>query len=129
MLKGLEWWKIEPILVRIKATNQATNRMKPEQEQALKAHLQAIAQILYDDSDPDTMQTLEGIEMTVRDIQIPQLIEHVVEGSNKWLIARRLYGRGLAAAGRHIQLCSRIETPYDALSVQTFAYPLGIGNG
>jgi len=40
--------------------------MKPEQEQALKTHLQAIAQILYDDSDPNTMQTLEGIEMTVR---------------------------------------------------------------
>jgi hypothetical protein len=40
--------------------------LQPEQEQALKAHLQAIAQILYDDSDPDTMQTLEGIEMTVR---------------------------------------------------------------
>jgi hypothetical protein len=40
--------------------------MKPEQEQALKTHLQAIAKILYDDSDPDAMQTLEGIEMTVR---------------------------------------------------------------
>jgi len=40
--------------------------MNPEQEQALKAHLQAIAQILYDDSDPEAMQTLEGIEMTVR---------------------------------------------------------------
>ena len=40
--------------------------MKPEQEQALKADLQAIAQILYDDSDPNTMQTLEGIEMTLR---------------------------------------------------------------
>lgn len=40
--------------------------MKPEQEQALQAHLQAIAKILYDDSDPDGMQTLEGIEMTVR---------------------------------------------------------------
>ncbi len=40
--------------------------MKPEQEQALKANLQVIAQILYDDSDPDAMQTLEGIEMTVR---------------------------------------------------------------
>jgi hypothetical protein len=40
--------------------------MKPEQEPALKAHLQAIAQILYDDSDPNTMQTVEGIEMTVR---------------------------------------------------------------
>lgn len=40
--------------------------MQPEQEQALKAHLQAIAKILYDDSDPDAMQTLEGIEMTLR---------------------------------------------------------------
>lgn len=40
--------------------------MQPEQEQTLKAHLQAIAKILYDDSNPDAMQTLEGIEMTVR---------------------------------------------------------------
>jgi hypothetical protein len=40
--------------------------MKPEQEQALQAHLQAIAKILYDDSDPNAMQTLEGIEITVR---------------------------------------------------------------
>lgn len=40
--------------------------MQPEQEQALKVHLQAIAKILYDDSDPDAMQTLERIEMTVR---------------------------------------------------------------
>jgi hypothetical protein len=28
--------------------------MKPEQEQALKAHLQAIAQILYDDYEMST---------------------------------------------------------------------------
>ena len=40
--------------------------MTPEQAQALKEHLQAIAKILYDDSDPATMQTLEGIEMTLR---------------------------------------------------------------
>ncbi|MBW4490087.1 MAG: hypothetical protein KME12_20090 [Trichocoleus desertorum ATA4-8-CV12] len=39
--------------------------MTPEQEQALKAHLQAIAQILYNESDPAAMKTLEGIEMTV----------------------------------------------------------------
>lgn len=42
------------------------NRMTPEQQQALKEHLQAIAKILYDDSDPTTMQTIEGIEMTLR---------------------------------------------------------------
>ena len=40
--------------------------MQSEQKQALEAHLQAIAKILYDDSDPNAMQTLEGIEMTVR---------------------------------------------------------------
>ncbi len=40
--------------------------MNPEKEQALKAHLEAIAQILYDESDPQGMKTLEGIEVTVR---------------------------------------------------------------
>ena len=40
--------------------------MTPEQEQALKVHLQAIAQILYEESDPTAIKTLEGIEMTVR---------------------------------------------------------------
>lgn len=40
--------------------------MTPDQEQALKAHLQAIAKILYEDSDPAAMQTLEGIEMTLK---------------------------------------------------------------
>ncbi len=40
--------------------------MTPDQEQAFKEHLQAIAQILYNDSDPAAMKTLEGIEMTVR---------------------------------------------------------------
>jgi hypothetical protein len=40
--------------------------MQPEQQQVLNAPLQAIAKILYDDSDPESMQTLEGIEMTVR---------------------------------------------------------------
>jgi hypothetical protein len=40
--------------------------MTPEQEQALKIHLKAIAQILYDQSDPEAMKTLEGIELRVR---------------------------------------------------------------
>ena len=44
--------------------------MTPEQEQALKTHLKAIAQILYDDSDLEAMTTLEGIELTLRQ-QIP----------------------------------------------------------
>ncbi len=40
--------------------------MTRDQEQALKAHLQAIAKILYQDSDPAAMQTLEAIEMTLK---------------------------------------------------------------
>lgn len=40
--------------------------MTPEEEQTLKTHLEAIAQLLYDKSDPEAMKTLEGIELTVR---------------------------------------------------------------
>lgn len=40
--------------------------MTPDKEQALKTHLEAIAQILYDESDSEAMKTLEGIEVTVR---------------------------------------------------------------
>jgi hypothetical protein len=47
--------------------------MTPEQQQALNAHVQAIAQILYEDSDPQALQTLEGIEVTIRS----QLQKHV----------------------------------------------------
>ncbi len=40
--------------------------MTPDKEEVLKAHLEAIAQILYEESDPEAMKTLEGIELTVR---------------------------------------------------------------
>jgi hypothetical protein len=62
----LNYWKSEAVAAKIRAIYIADKAMRPEQEQALKTHLQAIAKILYDDSDPDAMQTLEGIEMTVR---------------------------------------------------------------
>ena len=46
--------------------------MTPEKKAELQNHLDAIADILYDDSDPTDMQTLEAIELTVRDkIQEP----------------------------------------------------------
>lgn len=47
--------------------------MTPEEQQALNTHVQAIAKILYDDSDPQALQTLEGIEVTIRS----QLQKHV----------------------------------------------------
>ena len=47
--------------------------MTPDKEEALIAHLKAIAQILYDESDPESMTTLEGIELSVR----RQVQEHI----------------------------------------------------
>jgi hypothetical protein len=59
--------------VRIRARSFYGNIMTPDQQEALNAHVQAIAQILYDDSDPAALQTLEGIEVTIRS----QLQKHV----------------------------------------------------
>ena len=41
--------------------------MDSDKAAELKRHLDAIAQLLYEESDPANMQTLEGIEMTVRE--------------------------------------------------------------
>lgn len=41
--------------------------MTPEQKDQLQPHLDAIAKILYEDSDPGMLQTLEDIELTVRE--------------------------------------------------------------
>ncbi len=40
--------------------------MTPEQEQALQEHIQAIAKILYDDTPPEQLKSLAGIEEAVR---------------------------------------------------------------
>ena len=39
--------------------------MSPEKTEALKAHLQAIAAILYEETPPEKLNTLEEIEQTV----------------------------------------------------------------
>ena len=41
--------------------------MTPEQKQAIKTYVQAIAAILYADCDPESLKTLEDIEITVKD--------------------------------------------------------------
>jgi hypothetical protein len=41
--------------------------MTPEQESQLKTHLEAVAKILYDDSQTSKMETLEDIELTLRE--------------------------------------------------------------
>ena len=40
--------------------------MTPEKTEALKAHIQAIAAILYEENPPEKLNTLEEIEQTVR---------------------------------------------------------------
>jgi hypothetical protein len=47
--------------------------MTPEQKAALDSYLEAIAQILYAESEPSAIQDLEGIELTVRQ----QIQQHV----------------------------------------------------
>ena len=58
--------------------------MTPAQAQALKVHLEAIAQILYDESDPEAMKTLEGIELTLRE----QIQAHVSPKLGRFLSER-----------------------------------------
>lgn len=60
--------------------------MNSEKAAQLKIHLDAIAQLLYEESDPATMQTLEGIEMTVRQ----QIQTHVSPELGHFLFAQRL---------------------------------------
>ena len=39
--------------------------MTPEQKQLIKSHADAIAEILYADCNPESLKTLEDIEITV----------------------------------------------------------------
>ncbi len=47
--------------------------MTPEKTEALKAHLQAIAAILYEETPPEKLNTLEEIEQIVRQ----KVLKHV----------------------------------------------------
>jgi len=41
--------------------------MTPEQQQAIQTNVEAIAAILYADCDPESLKTLEELELTVKD--------------------------------------------------------------
>lgn len=47
--------------------------LTPEQQKAIEYHSREIAKILHPEADPAAIETLEGIEKTVRD----QVLEHV----------------------------------------------------
>ena len=48
--------------------------MTPEQKQALQEHIRAIAKILYEDTSPERVTSLAGIEEAVRS----QMQKHVM---------------------------------------------------
>ncbi len=59
--------------------------MTPEQERALQQHIQAIAKILYDDTPPEELKTLAGIEQAVRS----QMQRHVMPQVGVFLSQQR----------------------------------------
>jgi len=58
--------------------------MNPEKALALKEHALAIAAILYEETEPEELKTLAGIEKAVRE----QLVEHVTPHIGVFLSAR-----------------------------------------
>lgn len=58
--------------------------MTPEQEQAVQEHVQAIAKILYEDTPPEQLKTLGGIEQAVRE----QMQKHVMPAVGVFLSQR-----------------------------------------
>jgi len=41
--------------------------MTPEQQQAIQTHVEAISAILYTDCEPESLKTLEDIELAVKE--------------------------------------------------------------
>lgn len=62
--------------------------MTPEQQQALQEHIQAIAKILYEDTPPEQLTTLAGIEQAVRDQMQKHLMPDVGFFLSQWLQAQ-----------------------------------------
>ena len=60
--------------VRISKTSVFNLPMTPEKKQALQEHIQAIAKILYEDTSPERLTNLAGIEEAVRS----QMQKHVM---------------------------------------------------
>lgn len=61
------------------------NAMTPEQQEALQEHIQAIAKILYDDTQSEQLTSLAGIEQAVRS----QMQKHVMPEVGVFLSQRR----------------------------------------
>ena len=53
--------------------------MTPEQRQKLKINLQGIADIFYENTPPENLQSFESIELTVRE-QIVEIVAPEISG-------------------------------------------------
>lgn len=62
--------------------------MTPDKAAQLEGYLNAVAELLYEESDPEALRTLEGIEMTVRE----KIQAHVAPELGRFLSAQ-LAGR------------------------------------
>jgi hypothetical protein len=82
--------------------------MTPEQEQALQAHIKAIAQILYDDTPREELTTLSGIEQAVR----RQMQKHVMPEVGVFLSQQKLIPpRATADTSKASLATSRLRQP------------------
>jgi hypothetical protein len=51
--------------------------MTPEQQKSIRAHVDAISAILYADSNPESLKTLEDIEIAIRDKVATHVTPHM----------------------------------------------------
>ena len=68
--------------------------MTPEQKQALQEHIRAIAKILYEDTSPERVTSLAGIEEAVRG----QMQKHVMPEVGVFL-SKQLQAQGQDISG------------------------------
>lgn len=60
-------------------------KMTPDQKREIEAHVQAIAKILYQEADPAKLETLAGIEETIRQ----QTLEYITPQMGFFLSKKR----------------------------------------
>ena len=59
--------------------------MTPEQQQAIQTHVEAISAILYADCEPESLKTLEDIELAVKE----RVLTHVTPQIGIFLSTQR----------------------------------------
>ncbi len=67
--------------------------MTPEQQQAIKTHVEAISAILYADCDPKLLKTLEDIEITVKDRVLTHVTPQIGIFLSTQLVGRKQEGQ------------------------------------